>query len=144
MKKKLGLPFHPNSKKEEFYSHIESKKFIIRNNKSEINIPYNKNNNKSCRLRRDNSSFDNFGIHKSIRNIKEKNDSFFDIYSSKNIDNINQYENSNLLIETFQSRNNKNFVLIKDEDEDIGVEMAHFRIITIIQENKRLLNKEDK
>ena len=137
VKKRLGLPFpfHPNSKKEDFYNHIESKKLLIRNNKSEINIPYNKNNNnKSFRLRRGNSSLDNFGIHKTVRNFKDKNDSFFDLYSSNN--NINNYSN----------KANNNSILLKNSNnyEDIGVEMAHFRIIAIIQENKKLLNKEDK
>ena len=80
------------------------------------------------------SSLDNFGIHKTVRNFKDKNDSFFDLYSSNN--NINNYSNNA----------NNNSILLKNSNnyEDIGVEMAHFRIIAIIQENKKLLNKEDK
>lgn len=147
VKKRLGLPFHPNSKKEEFYNHIESKKLHKRNYKSEIYIPYNKNNinNKSCRLIRDNSSLDNLGIHKNIRNIKDKNDSFFDLFSSKSNKNFPKKENNNstFFVETFQNNSIASLCLKKDENEDIGVEMAHFRIIAIIQENKRLLNKED-
>ena len=161
IKKKLGLPFHPNSKKLEYYNQIgEKNKFLIRNNKSEINIPYNRKINKNYKIKRDNSPFNNhqikFGkvnIHHSARNKKNKNDSFFYLYSNNNNDN-----NNNNFIDSFDysfneknnnySIKNNNLYLFRKENEAkeelIGVEDAHFRIVAMIQENKQLINCEDK
>ena len=159
IKKKLGLPFHPNSRKVEYYNNIESKNnLLIRNNKSEIYIPYNKKNN---RIKKDISPFNNcriklgkFNIHHSARNKKNKNDSFFDLYSDiNNNDNDKRYK----IRDPFDSlknfnksyvESNNNFIILRNEniekEELISVELAHFRIVAIIQENKKILKYQEK
>ena len=159
IKKKLSLPIHPNSKKEELYKQIETKnKSLMKNrNKSDVIIPYNKKNNKSFRIIKNNSPSSyfygikdkKFDIHYTLKN---KNNSFFDIYNN-NVDN----DQSNNFFDSFDSYNeenkfcdlNKNNLLCLEnekleKDDLFGVEMAHFRIVSIIQENKKLLNYKDK
>ena len=161
IKKKLGLPFHPNSKKEEYYNHLESKNnYLIRNHKSEIYIPYNKKNNKSCKIKRDISPFNNCrmklgksNINHSAKNKKNKNDYFFYLYSDTN--NVNNSKNNNCINSLDSSRKMdksydkiiKNFNILRNENIEkeqlIGVEQAHFRIVAIIQENKKILNYQE-
>ena len=147
LKKKVGLPFHPNSKKDIFYIQVDSKKYLLRNNKSEINIPYNKKN-KIFKIKRDNSNnnyklinmknkkFLKCGINKTII---ERNNSL-SLGKNKNLissfECTNSSKNSNFY--TYSNRENDN----KDLCEDI--ELNHFRIVTIIQENKKILNENDK
>ena len=154
IKKKLGLPFHPNSKKVECYNKIETKNnIIIRNNKNEISIPYNKKRNKFYQIQRENSPSNNYSI-KNRKNIvynsaRNKNDSFFDLY-----DNISNNKSNNFnFVDSFDENkssilNNKNVNISpsnnKAKEDSIGVEIAHFRIVAIIQENKKLLNNKDK
>ena len=137
IKKKLGLPFHPNSKNVEHYNKIETKSnLIIRNNKNEINIPYNKKRNKgkdSCHnsARNKNDSF--FILYDNINNQKSNNFNFVDSFD-ENKSNVLKNENVNI----FTSNNNK------EKEDSIGAEIAHFMIVTIIQKNKKLLNNKDK
>ena len=166
IKKKFCLPFHPNSKKIEYDNQLISKSnLLIRNNKCEINIPYNKknNNNKSFKNKRDSSPFNNcimklrkFQINHSARNKKNQNDSFFELYSNSNND-INNNRNNNNLKNSFISfrklnnsftKKNKNYIIFNsyniEKKELIGVEIAHFKIVATIQKNKKLLNSQEK
>ena len=161
IKKKLGLPFHPNSKKEEYYNQLERKNhYLIRNNKSEIYIPYNKANNKSCKIKRDISPFNNCrmklgksSINHSAKNLKNKNDYFFYLYSDTNNDNNNKNNNYMNSLDTSRkidknyAQKNNNFIILRNENMEkeqlIGVEQAHFRIVAMIQENKKLLNSQE-
>lgn len=164
IKKKLGLPFHPNSKKLEYFNQLESSKnnLVIRNNKSQINIPFNKKNNKKYEIKRNNSPFDNRRIkigkciiHHSARNKKNTKDSYFDLYTNTNNEEHNA--RNNYFIESFDSfkgnniscvLKNNNLNVYRNEnivkEDSIGVEMAHFRIVATIQENKKLIKCEDK
>ena len=126
-------------------------------NKSDVIIPYNKKNNKSFRIIKNNSPSSyfygikdkKFSIHYTLKN---KNNSFFDIYNN----NADSDQNNNFF-DSFDSYNeenkfcdlNKNNLLCLEnenleKDDLFGVEMAHFRIVSIIQENKKLLNYKDK
>ena len=154
IKKKLGLPFHPNSKKVECYNKIETKNnIIIRNNKNEISIPYNKKRNKFYQIQRENSPPNNYCIKKG-KNIvyssaRNKNDSFFDLYDNISNNKSNNFNFVDSFDENKSSILNNNNVNIsssnnKEKEDSIGVEIAHFRIVSIIQENKKLLNNKDK
>ena len=166
IKKKIGLPFHPNSKKLEYDKQLMTKSnLFIRNNKSEINIPYNKkrNNNKNYKIKRDTSPINNyriklgkFPINHSARNKKNINDSFFELYLNTNND-INNYRSKNNIKNTFFLnkrinnsfiQKNKNYNIFNNDniekEEFIGFEIAHFKIVAAIQENKKLLNKQEK
>ena len=146
LKKKINLPFHPNSKKEDYNinnnSHYDSKKSLIRNNKSEVNIPYNKKN--KIKIIRESSTHNfklinfknqqnkNYNINNTSR---EKFNSFIGLYKNQNI--INSFDAASI--------NNKSTISKKDMNEFCeGIEMNHFRIVTIIQENKRLLKNNEK
>ena len=147
IKKKLGLPFHPNSKKNECYNQIEqNNNLLIKNDKSEIFIPYNKKSNNNLRIKRDNSPLYKYeinekkiGINNSARN---KNDSFFDLYKNVNNNKSNNFVDS---FDVFQEKNksnsinNNNFSFKFNEDDLISAEIAHFRIVSFIQESKKLL-----
>ena len=157
IKKKLGLPFHPNSKKLEHYHQIESKNYLLIKNNNEINIPYNKKNNKRYKTKIENLPFNKyemkrgkFIINHSARN-KNNNNSFFDF--SSNTKNDNYIFRSNNCIDSFDSSKgynksciykNNNLNILRNEDlekeEMIGVETAHFRIVRAIQESKKLLS----
>ena len=147
IKKKLGLPFHPNSKKSEYYNQLEqNNNLLIRNNKSEIFIPYNKKSNNNLRIKRDNSPLYKYEIKgKKIEinnSARNKNDSFFDLYKSINNNKSNNFVDS---FDIFQEKNescffnNNNFSFKLKEDDLIGAENAHFRIVSFIQESKKLL-----
>ena len=146
IKKKLGLPFHPNSKKGDNNIQLEqNNNLLIRNNKSEIFIPYNKKSNNNLKIKRDNSPLYNYeikgkkiGINNSARN---KNDSFFDLYKSINNKSNNFVDSFDIFQEKNESCffNNNNFSFKFKEDDLIGAENAHFRIVSFIQESKKLL-----
>ena len=148
LKKKINLPFHPNSKKDNFYIKIDSKNYLLRNNKSEINIPLNKKN-KILKIKRDkmnniyklikmkNKKFRKYGFNNTTR---MKNNSMFlcrnkNFISSFDCSNSNTKKN-NFCICSSCKKDNKEFC------EDI--EMNHFRIVTIIQENKKILSENEK
>ncbi len=141
MKKKINLPFHPNYKREDSNNNqFDNKKTLVRNNKSEINIPYNKNN--KIKMKRDNSSQNlNPNNFKSIHNkqdidINTSRESFIDLYKNKNV--INSFNITHCKDKTFSiTRNDFN-------ESNECIEMNHFRIVSIIQENKKLLRKNDK
>ena len=147
IKKKLGLPFHPNSKKSEYYNQLEqNNNLLIRNNKSEIFIPYNKKSNNNLRIKRDNSPLYKYEIKgKKIEinnSARNKNDSFFDLYKSINnnksnnfVDSFDMYHEKN----KSNSINNNNISYKFNEDDLISAEIAHFRIVSFIQESKKLL-----
>ena len=147
-RKKIKLPFHPKSRVGDPPNNLESKKHGIRSNKSEINIPYNQKN----KIKRENST--NIFINLKNKNkgkinvhntSREKSDSFIDSYINKNFINSS---------ETIHFRNkisiSKNNLYITSNEKDInkdlneGIEMNHFRIVSIIQENKKLLRQNDK
>ena len=155
-KKKVKLPFHPYSKKEEEYNHsnIAPKKYLIRNNRSEINIPYNKKN-KASKIKRENST-NNFTLfnlkNKKIGKIKmnknntsrqNNNTSLIDLYEKNNF--INSSETLHIKNKIYFHKNDLT-ISSKDKDKELseGIEMNHFRIVSIIQENKRLLMQNDK
>lgn len=159
LKKKIKLPFSPSNKKE-IYKQIKNKKCFIRNNKNEINIPYNKKN----KLTRQNSYY-NFNSNNlnSIKNrrminnttredasslididMTKKNNSiyYFDSVSRSNANN-NSFSNSNANPEyNIVKENNLNY--IQSNESNKGVEMNHFKIVALIQENKNLLEKFEK
>lgn len=147
-KRKINLPFSPTSNKEQFYRQIKYKKCYIRNNKNEINIPYNK----KIKLTRQNSYL-NLNSAKIQQNKKNQNttreecSSFADIdtykknYSMSSFDmvvktNANSYSYANTELFISQNENNLQYTVNQGE---YGVEMNHFRIIKIIQENKKML-----
>ena len=142
MKKKINLPFHPNYKKEDSNNNqFDNKKTLVRNNKSEINIPYNKNN--KIKMKRDNSSHNlNPNNFKSIHNkqdiidINTSRESFIGLYKNKNI--INSFN--------IMHCKDRNFSITRNDFNESNecIEMNHFRIVSIIQENKKLLRKNDK
>jgi hypothetical protein len=138
IKKKLGLPFHPNSKRAENYNQYESNNNLL--------IPYNKKSNNNLRIKRDNSPLCDYGTKFEkirINNLaRNKNDSFFDLYKSINDSKSNNFVDS---FDMFQDKNqsdifnNNNFSFKYKEDDLIGAEMAHFRIVSFIQKSKKLL-----
>ena len=160
LKKKIKLPFSPSSNKKEIFKQIKNKKCFIRNNKNEINIPYNKKN----KLTRQNSYY-NFNTNNlnSIKNrrminnttredasslidsdMTKKNNSiyYFDSVTRTNANN-NSFSNSNMKSElNIVKENNLNF--IQSNETIKGVEMNHFKIVALIQENKNLVEKFEK
>ena len=160
LKKKIKLPFSPSSNKKEIFKQIKNKKCFIRNNKNEINIPYNKKN----KLTRQNSYY-NFNTNNlnSIKNrrminnttredasslidseMTKKNNSiyYFDSVTRTNANN-NSFSNSNMKSElNIVKENNLNF--LQSNETNKGVEMNHFKIVALIQENKNLLEKFEK
>ena len=119
---------------------------FINSNKSEINIPFNKN-----------SKLNQNGRESSIHNFKK-----FNLKNRKmgkyniNLNNTSREKKSRLIglcnnksfINSFNLLNFKNNIsinsnTINNETVCEGIEMNHFRIVSIIQENKKLLkNKE--
>ena len=160
LKKKIKLPFSPNSNKKEIFKQIKNKKCFIRNNKNEINIPYNKKN----KLTRQNSYY-NFNSNNlnSIKNRKminnttredasslididmtKKNNSiyYFDSVIGTNVNN-NSFSNLNANPElNIVKENNLNY--LHNNETNNGVEMNHFKIVALIQENKNSLEKFEK
>jgi len=160
LKKKIKLPFSPNSNKKQIFKQIKSKKCFVRNNKNEINIPYNKKN----KLTRQNSYY-NFNSNNlnSIKNrrminnttredasslididMTKKNNSiyYFDSVTRTNVNN-NSFSNSNANPElNIVKENNLNY--LKSNESNKGVEMNHFKIVALIQENKNQLEKFEK
>ena len=138
IKKKLGLPFHPNSKKAENFNQYESNNNLL--------IPYNKKSNNNSKIKRDNSPMCDYGLKNekigSNNSARNKNDSFFDLYKSINNNKSNNFFDS---FEIFQDKNqscffnNNNLNFKYNEDDSVGAEMAHFRIVSFIQESKKLL-----
>ena len=128
-KKKINLPFHPNSK-----TNIKNdqKKILIRNNKSEINIPYNKNNFKLNNMKKERKI--------NLQNNTKAKD-FIELFKNKNFINTSQGIKNEISISKdglYISSKNK-----KKNKEIEGIEMNHFRIVAIIQENKKLLREND-
>lgn len=166
IKKKAGLPFHPNSKKEFAQCQNESKKFLIRNNKSEINIPYNKKKT-FPKIKRENSGYTfkltNLKLkrHKEKMKItktaREKDKNYLNLNENKNF--ITCFDDLNMNFNSIGSQNKDSFrdnVIndmgkeknrIKSKNKKIefseGIEMNHFRIVAIIQENKKLLKESE-
>ena len=152
LKKKIKLPFHPKSKIGDIALQSDTKKLMIRNNKSEINIPYNRKN-KITKIKKDNSTqnvkliymnknkFEKLNMQNTSR---EKNNNFIDSYINKKY--INSSEALHFRNKISISKNNlyisskENF---QDKEFGEGIEMNHFRIVSIIQENKRLLKIND-
>ena len=146
-KKKIKLPFHPNYKNNK----NEKKKFLIRNNKSEINIPYNKKN-KICNSNinsTNNIKCNNLKYQKkekiNIQNSsKDKNNIFIDLFRKKFINSSSQGLHIKNKISISK---NDLYISSKNKKKNIelneGIEMNHFRIVTIIQENKKLLKEND-
>ena len=153
-KKKINLPFSPTSNKDQFFRQIKYRKCYIRNNQNEINIPYNKKikltrqnsyynlnmisfknqrNKKNNTTREDGSSLADIEIYK-----KNNSMSSFDMAAKTNA-NSYSYANTELCISQ-----NENNIQYKVNEGDFGVEMNHFRIIKIIQENKKMLIKREK
>ena len=134
----MGLPFHPNSKKAENFNQYESNNNLL--------IPYNKKSNNNLRIKRDNSPMCDYGLKNekigSNNSARNKNDSFFDLYKSINNNKSNNFFDS---FEIFQDKNqscffnNNNLNFKYNEDDSVGAEMAHFRIVSFIQESKKLL-----
>ena len=154
-KKKINLPISINTNQDEFFREIKYKKCYIRNNKNEMNIPYNKKN----KLIKENS-FYNFKLNnlkfKKQRRIiinsitKEDANSFVEAETSKknnsmySLDlisktNINSYSNAFSDLNVVSNENN--FEFKKNDNFNHGVEMSHFRIVKIIQENKKYIGK---
>ena len=151
-KKKINLPFSPNSKKDNFYRQIKYKKCYIRNSKNDTNIPYNKKN----KLLRQNSYYNlnlinlknrqNKKINNTTRedgssfadmdNLYKKNSSF-DLVNKTNT-NSYSYVANELCITT-----NENNIQYNGNDSNYGVEMSHFNIVQIIQKNKSMLVKNE-
>ena len=144
-KKMIKLPFHPKSKVVDPPNNFEPKKFSIRNNKSEINIPYNRKKT-ICKITRENSTHNFMNINNKKNGkinkhntSREKNNSFIDSFINKNF--INSSNRSSFV---------KNDLYISSNSNNIknnfceGIELNHFRIVSIIQENKRLLSQNDK
>ena len=167
-KKKAGLPFHPNSRKESVKTQNESKKYLIRNNKSEIYIPYNKKKT-FPKIKKGNSGY-NFKLQslkmksqnekmKITNTAREKDKNYIDLYENKKFitcfDDLNMNFNSVIFNNKKSFRNHdindmgkeKNNVKSKNKKKTLefseGIEMNHFRIVTIIQENKKLLKESE-
>ena len=156
-KKKINLPFSPTSNREQFYKQIKYKKYYIRNNKNETesNIPFRKN----TKLTKQNSFYNsnsNSNLIFKIKDNKKLNDlkkedsnsivdidifnknssmSFFGIDKKAN---ANPYSNSELCIST-----NENNFEYKAKYLVNEVEMNHFKIVKIIQNNKLMLIKNE-
>ena len=92
-------------------------------------------------------------INHSAKNLKNKNDYFFYLYSDTNNDNniknnnyMNSLDTSRKIDKNYAQKNN-NFIILRNENLEkeqlIGVEQAHFRIVAMIQENKKLLNSKE-
>ena len=156
LKKKINLPFSPASNREEFFKQIKYKKYFIRNNKNQSNIPFRKN----AKLIKQNSFYNsnsNLIIFKTKDNKKlndskkEDSNSFFDIEIYKKTNsmsffdmgkktNANSYSYSNT--ELFISTKENNFEY-KANYLANEVEMYHFKIVKIIQNNKLMLLKDE-
>jgi hypothetical protein len=151
-KKKINLPFSPNSKKENFYRQIKYKKCYIRNSKNDTNIPYNKKN----KLLRQNSYYNlNLVNLKNRQNKKINNTTREDGSSFAEMDNLYKKNSSFDLINKTNTNSysyvanelcitaNENNIQYKGNDSNYGVEMSHFNIVKIIQKNKSLLVKNE-
>ena len=167
-KKKAGLPFHPNSRKELVQIHNESKKYLIRNNKSEIYIPYNKKKT-FPKIKRGISGYNFKLLSLKMKNhnekikitntAREKDKNYINLYEKKNFntcfDDLNMNFNSvssnnknlfrNRTINDMGKEKNKIKSKTKNETKEFseGIEMNHFRIVAIIQENKKLLKESE-
>ena len=153
LKKKINLPISPNSNHDDgFFKKIKFKKCYIRNSRNEVNIPYNKKK----KLTRQNSYY-NFNLN----NLKNKNNkkiinnttrddanSFVDMDITKKNNSMYAFE---LNPKTSNNCNSKIFtelnIVSKENNfqykinDNCGVEMNHFRVVKIIQENKIMINK---
>ena len=158
---KLNLPFSPNSNKNEYFKQIKNKKkYLIKNSKNDINIPFNNNKNKS--LLRQNSYYNLINYRKKrnqkinikrIDSIKDEDYSlidkdFFDKNNSKSSfdlnskKDINYFSNINSNIQkclNHENFENNNEIYLNDNNYE--VETNHFRIVKFIQESKFLMNK---
>ena len=158
---KLNLPFSPNSNKNEYFKQIKNKKkYLIKNSKNDINIPFDDNKNKS--LLRQNSYYNLINYRKKrnqkinikrIDSIKDEDYSlidkdFFDKNNSKSSfdlnskKDINYFSNINSNIQkclNHENFENNNEIYLNDNNYE--VETNHFRIVKFIQESKFLMNK---
>lgn len=143
-KNKKNLPFHPNSKMIRLINQTESNQCLIKKNStnsSETNIPFDKK--KISRIKSKHSP----KFFKPI-NLRKKN-------SQKIINNKPLYE-LNCFSDKSHSKNKSkidikydrftdiNFNMNIDEEEVYeGVEMGHFKIVKLIQDNKIKIKKND-
>ena len=151
IRKKIKMPVHPKSKVGE---KKERKKFLIRDNKSEIKIPFNKKN-KISKINRENS-FNNFQIF----NFKKKNIEKIKVHNTSrekrnNSSLIESYINQNFINSSSRPLHFRNKISISKNNLSIsskdnfnlefseGIEMNHFKIVSIIQENIRLFRQND-
>ena len=156
-KRKINLPFCPTSNKDKSYMQIKLKKYYLRNNENDIFIPYNEKTKfirqYSYYNQNLNNKYKNKRNQKINSNLKDDGCSFSEMdISNKNYNLINSYElptkaNAN----SFFYDNNELSGVSKEINisyeacnEMYGVEMNHFRIVKIIQENKNMLNKNEK
>ena len=149
-KKKINLPISSNSNRPQNLRKINYKKCSIKNYqsyKSEAYIPYNKDNKLSSQSWYYNlNKKDNKNQRKKIINITSRDEggSFVDTFNKKNFSmcsfdmmnktNGHSYANTEIL----DINDKKKFI-----EEEFGVEMYHFRIVQIVQENKSMLKKLD-
>ena len=152
IKKKIDLPFSPTSNKNKFFRQIKYKKCYIRNSKNEV--PYNKKN----KLIRQSSFYNlNFSNSKNSQskivtnNTREDGNYSLgdtDIYKKNNSmssfdlpTKTNSYSYANNELYIISNENNFEY---KSNYKNYGVEMNHFRIVKIIQDNKNMLKKNEK
>ena len=143
-KNKNNLPFHPNSKMIRIINQTESNHWNLKKNStnsSEANIPFDKK--KISKIKSKNSP----KFFKPI-NLRKKN-------SQKIINNKPLYE-LNYFSDKSHSKNKSKIDIQYDRFTDInynknideeevyeGVEMGHFKIVRLIQENKIKIKKND-
>ena len=153
-KRRINLPISPTSYKDNFYKQIKYKKCYIRNNKNQANIPRNKKN----KLIRQNSYYNlNFFNFKSSQNKmlsnREDNNSFGDIDLFKKNNSFSSFDMPTKTNSYSYCNNAELYIISKENnfqykahanDGNNGVEMNHFRIVKIIQDNKSLLIRNEK
>lgn len=145
--KRIKLPFSPINK-EKFFRKLKLQKFYIRNSKNEANIPHNKNK----KLSRQNSFYNYFNLKNTqnriyYNNTRDERIAFpeSDIYKKNNsISSIDMAIKSNISYSFANSDlcivSKENNFEYKVNDRNSGVEMNHFRIVKIIQDNKNNAN----
>ena len=154
-KRKINLPFSPPINRDKYFRQIKNKKYYIRNNKNESNIPYNKKSKMAKQNSFYNSNIINFQTRK-IKNYDRKIDDVnslydIDLYKKNNISmsfididiNTNKnsfsFNNNDLWISTQENK----FEYIANPFSN-ELEMNHFKIVKFIQNHKAMLIKHEK
>ena len=151
-KKKINLPFSPTSNKDKFYRQIKYKKCYIRNSKNVV--PYNKKNKLTRQSSFYNLNFSNFknSQNKIVNNNtrEDGNYSLADIELYKKNNSISSFDLPTKT-NSYSYANNELYIISNENNfeykvnyKNYDVEMNHFRIVKIIQENKRMLKKNEK